>query len=219
MKNQILSALAIFSTFFLFSCGGEKPNTENEKPEEKKFVLDDLLDIKDEAELKQKFGTDHVTWDTVWGGEGEFTMGSYLDKGTANEVQFLWEDDATRGEATSVAVNAMHIDNPADIFSSKWETSTGIKLGMTTDELEKKNGKSFIFSGFGWDYGGGVNDWREGNLDKAGIGIQLMEGPEASQLPQSEYLQVLGDQDVSSDHPVIKKLQPRVTVITVFKPE
>jgi hypothetical protein len=201
MKNLLF----LLSATLLFSCGEtEKTSSEN--------TLDDLLLIKNEAELKDKFGADHISWDTVWGGEGEFTFGTYIDKGQKDEVQILWDDDATRSTVISVSVNAMHIQNPTEVFSSKWQTSTGIKLGMTTDELEKLNGKSFVFSG-------GVMDWREGKLDKAGIGIQLMEGPEAAQLPEEDYMQVIGDIEVMSDNAVIKKLQPRVTVMTVFKPE
>lgn len=225
MKKILGTTILLAAAVAMNSCknsGSDKDKSDTTKSGDTvavKYILDDLLDIKDEAELKTKFGAEHISWDTVWGAEGEFTMGSFIDKGKADEVEIIWADDKTHSDVASVAVNSWHVEDPSKIFNGKWQSSTGIKLGMTTDELEKMNGKSFVFYGFGWDYAGTVTDWREGNLDKAGIGIQLSEGPAGEKLPESEYLQVVGDREIKSDHPVVKKIQPRVIRVTVFKNE
>lgn len=40
----------------------------------------------------------------------------------------------------------------------------GIRLGNTVTDVEAANGAGFDLTGFGWDYGGYVQDWRGGKL-------------------------------------------------------
>ncbi|MCC6726122.1 MAG: hypothetical protein IT258_16565, partial [Saprospiraceae bacterium] len=48
---------------------------------------------------------------------------------------------------------------------SDWKTSNGITVGTTLADLERLNGKPFDISGFGWDYGGFVTDWKGGSFN------------------------------------------------------
>lgn len=180
--------------------------------------LEDLLNVKSEADLIAKFGADHVKYDTIWGAEGNFGFGTFLDKGSKDEVQLFWKDSLrTQGITSAVAV-AFYEPSGNYNFENKWSSEKGVKIGMTTSELEKMNGVPFIFSGFGWDYGGGILDWKGGKLDVEGFGIQLTEGEGANNLPEMESNQIIGDRDVSSDNPVVKKVQPKVSRISVYKP-
>ena len=54
-----------------------------------KFILEDLLNIADEKALIAKYGADHVKYDTIWGPEGDFGFGTYIDKGSVDAVQIF----------------------------------------------------------------------------------------------------------------------------------
>lgn len=222
MKIKVLSAVLI-TLIFLVSCsdGNDKPKGDTTMNEETRSTgenhLEDLMDIKDEAELKTKFGNEHVSYDTIWGPEGMYLMGSYIDKGTFDEVQIIWNDSLHRTGVASAMVRAYYdtTGNGNYIFKNKWNSAKGVQLGTTSDELEKLNGKVFNFSGFGWDYGGSITNWNGGKLDNSGIGIELTEGDINKKITETEYEQILGDQDVKSDHPVVKKVQPKVYKLSV----
>ncbi|HET6990752.1 MAG TPA: hypothetical protein VFJ43_05485, partial [Bacteroidia bacterium] len=151
--------------------------------------------------------------------EGSFDMGSYLDKGTKDEVQITWKDSLKRANLSGIQITAPSSDGDKYDYGNKWESKSGIKLGLTTDELEKLNGKTFSFSGFGWDYGGGVMGWNGGRLDKQGVSVTLSEGNSWTTVSEKESESIMGDQTVKSDNPIVKKLQPHVVQIMVYKPE
>ena len=208
MRIKLLSA-AILSLIFSASCkNGNEPGNAGENQ------LEDLLKIKNEAGLKAKFGEEHISYDTIWGPEGSFTMGTYIDKGTNDEVEIYWEDSLGRSGIASASVHAQWKENGDYDYKSKWISASGVKLGMTTDELEKLNGKPFTFSGFGWDYGGGVMSWKDGKLEKFGVGVTLTDGDERNST-EEELNEILGDQEVKSDNVVVKKTQPRVNAFSV----
>jgi hypothetical protein len=221
MKIKVLSAV-LFALIFSVSCSDSagKPKNDSLVYDETRpggeNHLEDLLKIKDEVELKSKFGAGHVSYDTIWGAEGNYTMGSYIDKGTKDEVEIYWSDSAGRAGLITAMAKAYYDASGNYIFDNKWSSATGVHIGSTTDELEKLNGKPFVFSGFGWDYGGGIRDWNKGKLEDAGVGVELTESESIGKLPEKEYEQILGDQDVSSDHPVVKKVQPKVYRMSVY---
>lgn len=217
--------MMLLSSVFMVSCSGEKEKTGNDSAKADTGMVDinrttgeehleSLLSVKDEAELRSKFG-ERVSYDTIWGSEGMFTAGSYIDKGKAGEVQILWKDSLHRSGVTSVFMVALYKTDGTYDFSGSWPTKSGVKLGMTTDELEALNGKSFTFSGFGWDYGGGIISWNKGKLEDAKMGITLTESV-PNKVSDDEMMKVLGDQEIKSDNPVVKKLQPRVARISVY---
>lgn len=230
MKIKTLSVI-FSSVIFLASCSGDngkqgpdslkgdttmhditRPTGEN--------LLEDLLKIKNEGELKSKFGEEHVSYDTVWGPEGMYTMGSYIDKGTKDEVQIVWQDSLHRSKMNAAMAKAWYDTASGNyVFNCSWRSERGVRIGTTTDELENLNGKAFVFSGFGWDYGGGIRDWQGGMLDRKGLRIDLTESESIGKIPETEYTQILGDQDIKSDHPVVKKIQPKVYRIAVYEPE
>ncbi len=218
------------ATVLLFSCAnknGERGNDSVKRDTSMHDItrptgnnyLEDLLNIKDEADLKTRYPNEKITYDTIWGAEGAFDMGTYMGKGTKNEVQFQWKDSLRRSTVTSVSIDATTDKDGNYVYGNQWVSNRGIKLGSTTDEVEKINGKSFSFSGFGWDYGGGAMGFTGGKLETAGIGLTFDEGNSWAALPEKERNQIMGDQTVTSDNAVVKKIQPRVVMISVFKSE
>src|SRR5574337_1693242 len=99
MKKLILPVLLLS----LWGCNSSTPENQTPVADTAKkdsvvmaqvFYVEDLLQIKDEAELKLKYPQSKITYDTIWGSEGAFTMGTYIDKGSKDEVQIMWKDSA-----------------------------------------------------------------------------------------------------------------------------
>jgi hypothetical protein len=83
--------------------------------------------------------------------------------------------------------------------SSKYYTSSGIKIGSGLPELLKLNGKRINFYGFDWDYGGGIISYNNGALEKSPIHYDLgLKG-------EDRGLDLLGDTEFHSDMPAVKK--------------
>jgi hypothetical protein len=168
------------------------------------FPLDSLLEFDSEEALQKAFGK-NVKRSIGYMPEG---MGTYpntlLFSGTEKEVEFIWNDTINFSQIQSIQVYKQ--DSP-------WKTMEGIKMGTTLKELEKINDKWFVFSGFGWDYAGGVN-WNDGEMAKRNVFVNLaLEGDSMS----GEFDALMGDHDFSSDEPLAQKANPVVSIIQLRK--
>ena len=82
----------------------------------------------------------------------------WLNRGQKNEVCIEFQpQDSTK-------VYRVTVEGRENVFSSK----TGIKPGMTIDELNSINGKEVDFFGFGWDFGGAAK-FNNGSLDNKNL--------------------------------------------------
>jgi hypothetical protein len=85
----------------------------------------------------------------------------------------------------------------------RWHLRKPFALVMTLSQLQKLNGRPFLFNGFGWDYGGLVTSWDGGKLEKrwprAGSHYVVCKGDYPDRMA--------GDGDrVRSDDPDLQKL-------------
>jgi hypothetical protein len=215
--KRIFYALVFSAGIYACNTGTEKGDADSPgEADRESFFLEDLLTVKNESELQKKYPQSKITFDTIWGGEGEFMMGTYLDQGTENEVEIYWVDDAKREEIYTVIISAGYDASGNATFGNKWKSSTGVRLGMGLDSLAKLNGKEFTFSGFDWDYGGGVS-WEEGKLANERVGVTLGHSNTEPELTEEEMAAIIGDHDVKSTEPVVKKAQPVVVRLSVSR--
>jgi hypothetical protein len=124
--------------------------------------------------------------------------------------------DIMVGEGNSVPGVVVFPDDPARRRgeSTRWKTPECVTLGSRLMELEKLNGGPFKLYGFAWDYGGTVSSWEGGKLEAAyGKKVILRFDSESASNPR--YLQVSGDREFSSRHPVMRKINPRVNEIVL----
>ncbi len=165
-----------------------------------------------EEGLLEALGSANVsTHDTVYGAEGAFDIGTILYKGTPNEAHIVWRDTLNFKDPAYVEVG---LQEPGNESKVQWYTNTGVKVGTKLTELEQINGKSFSFSGFGWDYGGAVVDWNGGKLmnkdSTSYLAIVLAYDYENQALsPVADKL--LGDSSFESKNPNAQKLNPFVS--------
>lgn len=108
------------------------------------------------ATLAAAFGRENVVPETIDGPEGEPMNVTAIfpnDPQKRIEVSFANEEERTGLVAVTVRDHA-----------SLWKGRGGYSFGDGIDKVEAANGKPFAVSGFEWDYGGFVTDWKGGKL-------------------------------------------------------
>lgn len=181
------------------------------------FCLENLLLINSEERLQESYGYDKVSYDTLWGAEGFFSMGTILRTDSLSHIEITWKNPGVKAgiiSATLVSESDWYGDTSA---RGDWRSCSGVYLGMSVNDLQKLNGRPFTFSGFGWDYAGGVISWNGGTLEGKGIAVQLSEAPATLTWTPEQSAQMLGDVEVHSDNPLLKDIKPRVWSISVAK--
>ena len=220
LKNVFLLLLCF--AFFSIGCKNEtKPNTTKnpsgtgtvtEKPEAvpnwtcvpgKQVGL--ITSSSTEGDIIYAYGKENVTRGEIGLGEGETTMATIVFPLSENELLIRWVE----GQAYK-KIESINIMNAG----ANWKTSQGITIGTTLEQLLSINKKSFNFTGFEWDYAGGVMDWNGGSIDK-NLKITMEPTKEEAVFPD-----LLGDTIFSTDHPKAKEAGLRVASFKiVFQPE
>ena len=156
--------------------------------------------------LEAIFGKANLSEDKFPLGEGEYEPGTAVYPGDPEKMLLIqWE--------------VYHeVPQAVLILGSKWKTPGGIALGTRLSTLVSMNGGPVSFAGFAWDYEGFVMSWRGGALEEdhpLRSGITLNLTPQKPYL-LSDYEQVKGDNEFSSDHEATSKLNLEVGSMTVM---
>ncbi len=150
--------------------------------------------------LEKRVGKKHIKRTDVYIAEGFCESGALLyPNDSRRQVEIFWGDKINESHPTSVQISSS---------DSWWKLPYDIGIGTSAMTLYKLNGKTFSFAGTGWDYGGYIHHWTEGNLDAPLIGVSLRlaeilveEGSEKSApalLDEKNYSRILGDQTVDA---------------------
>ena len=117
-----------------------------------------------EQALIAAHGRANVTRGAVYVAEGDEERGTILfPNDETRRLEIVWKDKRRYRNPEWIRIPA----------GSRWGTFAGIRSGMPLAELERLNARPFKFSGFDWDYGGFVTDWRAGKLAKVGAPCSL----------------------------------------------
>jgi hypothetical protein len=166
-------------------------------------------------DLVRMYGKSNVVDQDVNLGEGETETGTALfPNDPERSIEILWRDWPRMTEPKSLTIRGNN---------SRWRAVHDISLGTSLKELERFNGKPFHMSGYGWDYSGTVASWDQGMLaqdlgefDPKGnehgrIILRLTCGKAGTKpVSDEEGMQVEGDRDLASSHPVLQKMNPCV---------
>ncbi len=165
------------------------------------------------ADLIRMFGAKNVVEADVTVGEDEPEPGTILFADEPDKkLAIVWTDD---GHVNSVAICQ---DEKANC---RWHTADGISLGTSLKMLERLNGRSFQFYGFGWDYGGAVVSWEDGRLERLQSGmcgaLDLTLDVNGSMPPERRkiYDQLQGEVEFSSSDSAAQTLAPAVVSMTL----
>ncbi|WP_052025336.1 hypothetical protein [Asticcacaulis sp. AC402] len=191
-----------------------KPSPQTESASALSAVTGDRVDCAAPAgpkttadELKAQYGKDLVFGD-VGGPEGTQLMGAILyPDDPKRRIDIVWWDDARTVVST---VRARGED-------SRVTGPLGVHVGTALADVEAANGKPFLISGFGWDYGG-YGDFSGGKLSRevAGCHISLRFDNVSGKGVVADG--IMGEVQVTSDDPRVKAYAPVVTEISVGWP-
>jgi hypothetical protein len=158
------------------------------------------------AALRRRYGADAVIEQAVPLGEGQTEPGAVIHPDDPTRRAFVYFIDGN----TTNPITAIHIRDAG----SRWTGPMGLRLGMTTLDLERLNGKPFRFLGFDWDYGGYVSNWTDGALSTALLAPgQLSIRLSPPGLPAGVELAdgyPRGDSEFTSDIPPVREQPPVV---------
>lgn len=158
-----------------------------------------------ERSLKQRYGKDAVVQDLP-GAEGDRYKGVVLfPKARDRRIEI-----AFTGRASGLTLRDAG-------KASLWNVA-GVTIGSSLADVQKANGKPFLVSGFEWDYGGFVTDWKGGVLSRplqGGCTVTIRFGGKTG-APRS----LSGDGvKAASDNAALVKWAPMVTEIGVNFPD
>jgi hypothetical protein len=164
------------------------------------------------ASLVKAFGNNNVVYRESEGVQDKKTKASILYPADPKaRLEFIWQDERARRRPALIRAKDQ----------SAWATANGIRIGTALADVEKMNGKPFKLSGFDWDYGGRVTDWRGGALAKpqpggCTLGIEFVHPEDA---PEESLTKVSGDREILSDHADMRAVEPYVAVMTFSYPK
>jgi hypothetical protein len=161
------------------------------------------------ADVVARWGKD-VRLQKIDGAEGETLVATVVfGDDPAHRLELIWADEARR-----------QLDTIRLSPRSAWITPDGLAIGATLAEVEKANGRPFALSGFEWDYGGTVTDWKGGALAAplpGGCIVAVVFGP-SPKASDAARAAVAGDRGFSSDDRKMRAAQPIVTRLSLGYP-
>ncbi|MEO1804147.1 MAG: hypothetical protein AAFU33_05015 [Bacteroidota bacterium] len=124
---------------------------------------------------------------------------------TKDEIRITWKDD------TRSKVKAIYLGESG----SSWYTSQGLGVGISLLDLIKANKAPIEFYGFGWEYGGTIETWKNGTLQSRSKYFYVRLAPGRS-VPDSKVTPFKSKQLFTSNDPGVEDLDIRVTRLVVY---
>lgn len=194
----------------------ENEEVLEEQPEIVIEYLEDLAVFNSHDDLASFFGKENVAQTEYWRAEGtvKFPV-TILYPNTKHPVHFFWTEESDRFEGLSFIELHAYIHDDESGYSyadyDYWKLRNGLKLNLSIDKLEKMNGEEFKFFGFEWDFGGSTY-LKHSKFTNYHVTLGFMHDPDKDYPP--EYMELLGDQEISSKNPTARELGVSVTGIT-----
>lgn len=220
------------SVLFLTACSNKKEtpvsveNTPIESDKEKQepiaiqipqvqfITFEDYANVNTKPELLETFSELEITHDTTYYAEGTsmFLRTTVYDPSREVYVNFLFEENND---------SISFVEANYNIYNDEFEVQTnqnlasenGIYLGMPLEQLRKWNGEKIVFSGFGWDYGGGIWSDTGGQLKNSHVKVTLDMKPSDTDSQNDFY----GDTELNSEMEGIMDAGIYVSQIVIFK--
>jgi len=157
--------------------------------------------------IAKAFGKANVTTEEIDGAEGEKEKITVLfGKDPAQRLEIFWQDNEGERSIAQIRVGT----------GSSWRTPQGLGIGMGLAEVEKLNGKPFLLSGFGWDYGGTTRGWQNGKLATQPGNCFLMLRFAPTKTTKAD---IDGDRDIPSSNAGMRSAAPVVELIALNYPD
>jgi hypothetical protein len=188
--------LSFLMAAIICSCNNEKKDTP---AEEKKTASIDSTLVTDSswgpigrdadlATLEKLYGKTNIKDEWICGPEcADTILVTKIFPDQTHEITVYWDDSAFHKKIMML-----------EVFrdGTPYHTAQGLKSGSTLNDILKVNGQKITFSGFGWDYGGFIQSYNNGALEKSPIGLRLEY--------RGSQLDLDGDTELNTDMPNVK---------------
>ena len=234
MKKVTINLLVVlFFATMLVACGGnsnndnhndeveldEETNTEIVENKEEEVVenkidftkFEHYATILTKEDLTMKFGESDLLDGVDYYAEGTVEKHSTTLTNSTNGyvIKFIWGDDGNTTDWIEANYNLYGEDY--DIIGTQMViTESGLFTGMSLSGLRDWNGADFKFSGFGWDYGGGIY---------AEEGSKIFDSPVRMSLDMLNYEGfdfAFGDIDLMADDDRLEYAGIIVSQLTIY---
>jgi hypothetical protein len=157
-----------------------------------------------EQDLVAAYGVAAVQPEEVSLGEGESEPGTVVfPEDPLRRFEVAWGDTLQRRAPSFVLLTG---------DTTLWHGQRGLTLGVSLAQLEALNGKPFGMAGYGWDYGGSVLSWKDGQLADLEGRVAVALAPREA---NPDVSHVLGDGEFLSSDSALRRLQPRINRLVV----
>lgn len=183
------------------------------KETRKLATIEDYAQVNTFQELNELFSLTEIDNDTAYYAEGEsmYLRSIVTNSDTGHKVSYLYE--AGSDSVSFIEMNHIVYTEGYELAGSQNVSSeTGLYLSMPLKELLEWNGDKIVFSGFGWDYGGGVFDTK-GKLATSSVKITL----DIKSIPSIDQKDYYGDIQLSSDMDGILDAGIHVSQMVIYK--
>lgn len=182
-----------------------EPEEIPEAPKELVFnTIEDYAQLTSKEELMNTFGKENIKEGTSWYDEGTIEMKHSIVTNPKNKhiVKYLWEENNPK-KLNSIEVGYFIYNEDYEVQGiQKVLSNCGFYTGMPINDLRKWNGADFNFSGFGWDYEGGVFVMPKSRLSTCSVTIKLgLKNQDYSE----DYDELFGDHELSTSNELVKK--------------
>ena len=134
----------------------EKPTAEAMKLKLAAMTFEDYANLNNKELIEETFGMENMEEGSSSYQEGELTLKHTIvtNPATTHRIKYLWDED---GNLSFVEASYKKYDENFEVQGiQSLDSECGISLGMSLAELVAWNETDISFSGFGWDYEGGI---------------------------------------------------------------
>lgn len=160
-------------------------------------------EINDQA-LIQFFGIKNIKTETINSDEELGTPGeiiTYVYPNTKNEIMIRWK----KQKPWIISIYQK---------GTQWKMAEGITVGSSLKEVLKINKKDFFIAGYGWEYGGRVISWNDGELAKYKGKLEIFFDEGNGTLKGKEFI---GDKKrIKTDNMQLLNSKPKVRSIDII---
>lgn len=180
-------------------------SSENDEAIEESFTLfEHYAQLRTPAEIYSTFGKENCLSGTSWYAEGTIKLKHILVTNPKNKhvIKYVFEENSSKKIGSIEANYRIYDADFNEISRQVIKSECGFTLGMKINELKKWNGKDFQFSGFGWDYGGGIFIQPGDKLEKCKTRMILEMFPADN---DTTFNALYGDQELSTKSTLVQK--------------
>jgi hypothetical protein len=153
-------------------------NRNNLPPAAAIRFAEDLLVIQSHEQLRYVYGDRNVKKENYFFSEESSSPCSVLYPNTSQQAIFLWDDTTNYYRLSFVLIGGGLQGESAQGFNeiighNTWHLKSGLRTGISIQDLIKKNGKDFNFYGYQSPFFGIIVPETDGNIDFKSTGFKL----------------------------------------------